>query len=133
MSRAEDFNRFRFAGLHHKDLSNKYFTMNRVSDDETKIVVRIDAGHLLQTKYGYALILDDKHVVFIKEWAVSDSYYGTEVLLSKDYFTVKEWGDFPDYAENDQNLSWEHWLETAKLQAEYGTEYEQDRRVRWKK
>lgn len=62
----KDFNDFRFSGLNYKEKSNKYFTMNRVSEDENKVVVKVDSVHLFETKYGYALILDNTHVVFSK-------------------------------------------------------------------
>lgn len=114
--RKESFNNFRFEGLKAVQSSNKYLTMNRVSEDETKIVVKVADEMVFATKYGYGLILDDKHVVFLKSWQVSDNYYGTEVLLNREYFNVKEWGDNPDYADNVQNLNFEHWLETAKVQ-----------------
>lgn len=129
-----DFNEFRFSGLNYKECSNKYLTMDRVSVDETKIVVKIDAGHLVKTKYGFAVILDDKHVVFIKDWAVDMNYYGNEILLTKEFFTVKEWGDFPDYADNDENLNWEHWVEVARSQENLKNEDgEKLNRVKWSK
>lgn len=112
----KDFNEFRFAGLDYKECSNKYFTMNRVNQDETKIVVKISDSHLLKTRYGYGLILDDKHVVFLKDWQVSNNYFGIEVLLTKEYFNVKEWGDFSEFGADEANLKWETWLEAAKAQ-----------------
>lgn len=113
----KDFNEFRFAGLNFKDKSNKYFTMDRVSADESKIVVKVSDSHLQPTKYGYALILDATHVVWLKDWQVSRNFFGNEVLLNKEYFNVKEWGDFSDeFGEEPQNLEWETWLETAKEQ-----------------
>lgn len=111
------FNDFRFAGLNLRDKSNKYFTMDRVSADESKIVVKVADEHLLQTKYGYALILDCSHVVWLKNWQVDRNYYGNEVLLTKEYFVVKEWGDFSEhFCDEPDNLTWENWLNTAKVQ-----------------
>lgn len=119
-----DFNEFRFSGLNYRDKSNKYFTMDRVSEDETKIVVKVADSHLLKTKYGFALILNAEHVVFLKDWQVSDNYYGIEVLLTKEYFTPKKWGEFPDFDYEEENLTWEEWLETAKAQS--ATETDED-------
>ena len=48
----KDFNDFRFSGLDWKKTSNKYMTMKRISDDESKIVVKVGSSHLLKTKYG---------------------------------------------------------------------------------
>lgn len=130
----KDFNEFRFAGLNYRDKSNKYYTMNRVSDDENKIVVKVADEHLLQTKYGFALILDCSHVVFIKDWQVDKNYYGNEVLLTKEYFNVKEWGDFTDFGEEPENLKWETWLETAKEQDSLVDEDgEKMNKVNWQK
>lgn len=36
-SKKEEFNEFRFSGLEYRSKSNKYYTMNRVSEDENKI------------------------------------------------------------------------------------------------
>lgn len=112
-----NFNEYRFGGLDLRNKSNKYFTMNRVNEEETKIVVKVSDSHLLKTKYGFALILDCNHVVFIKDWQVDQNYYGNEVLLTKEYFNVKEWGDFSDEFDSiEENLCWETWLNTAKEQ-----------------
>ena len=92
MSKKADFNNFRFEGLNYKDASNKYYTMDRVSADESKIVVKVASTQIIETKFGYALILDYNHVVFLKSWQVSDNYFGIEVLLNKEYWNVKEWG-----------------------------------------
>lgn len=113
----KDFNEFRFAGLNLMDASNKYLTMDRVSEDQNKIVVKISGSHLLQTRFGYALILDSKHVVFLKDWQVSENYFGNEVLLTREYFNVKEWGDFSDeFGEIPENLTFDRWLAAAKDQ-----------------
>lgn len=130
----KDFNEFRFAGLNYRDKSNKYFTMDRVSADKNKIVVKVADEHLLPTKYGFALILDCSHVVFIKDWQVDRNYYGNEVMLTKEYFNVKEWGDFSDFGEEPENLKWDTWLDTAKEQDSLVDEDgEKMNRVNWQK
>lgn len=123
----KDFNEFRFAGLDFKSASNKYWTMKRVNADETKIVVKVDESMLQPTRYGYALILDEKHVVFIKDWQVNINYFGCEVLLTKEYFNVKEWGTWESFEDEPQNLEWAEWLRVAKLQQDAETV------VKWEK
>lgn len=129
----KDFNDFRFAGLNWRQQSNKYLTMDRVSEDETKIVVKVADAHLSETKYGYALILDYSHVVFLKSWQVSKNYYGNEVLLTKKFFNVKEWGEHEDFEEEPKNLKFEEWLETAKEQNEKDEDGIRSNPVRWEK
>lgn len=114
--KTSDFNDFRFDGLNWSQYSNNYLTMSRVSADESKIIVKVSRSHILQTKYGYALILDNSHVVFLKEWQVSDNYFGVEVLLQKAFWTVKEWGCFDEFGDEPQNLDFNEWLSTAKEQ-----------------
>lgn len=123
----KDFNEFRFAGLDFKSASNKYWTMKRVNADESKIVVKVDESMLQPTRYGYALILDNKHVVFIKDWQVNINYFGCEVLLTKEYFNVKEWGTWESFGDEPQNLEWAEWLRVAKLQQDAETV------VKWEK
>ena len=89
--------------------------MDRVSEDESKIVVKVADEHLVPTRYGFALILDCETVCFLREWAVSMSYYGNEVLLSREYFKAKKWGDFSNlFGKNEEHCTWQHWLRVAK-------------------
>lgn len=120
----EDFNEFRFKGLNPKKYSNHYLTMNRVSDDKEKIVVKVGDAHLEKTLYGYALILDRTRVVFLKNWQVSQNYYGNEVLLDKNYFVVKTWGEHNLFSNSDENLSFDAWLEAAEAQKENEVKWE---------
>ena len=121
--KTRDFNNFRFENLNWHQVSNNYYSMDRVSEDEKKIVVKVADEHILSTKFGYALILDASHVVFLKEWQVSKNYYGNEVLLQKDFFNVKEWGDFSNEFENDpEECTFEHFLSIAKEQRDYKDE-----------
>ena len=114
----KDFNEFRFAGLDYREKSNKYFTMKRVSADEQKIVVKVAESQLVKSKYGYALILNAENVLFLKEWQVDINYFGAEVLLTKEYFIPRKWGDFSDEFEYEtDNLEWNTWLEVAKDQS----------------
>lgn len=63
----------------------------------------------------------------MKNWQVSQNYYGTEVLLNKEFFNVKEWGEWDDFGEIPENLEWAEWVNTAKEQQEAGNT------VSWKK
>lgn len=131
----KDFNAFRFAGLDHKDLSNKYFTMNRVSEDEKKIVVRVGDDHVLRTKFGWALILDQEHVVFLKDWQVSQNYFGNEVLIQKDFWNVKKWGNHEAFfGVEEKNHDYNFWLKAAVKQDNLVNEDGMKaNRVRWAK
>lgn len=121
------FNEFRFDGLKCREVSNKYFTMSRVSEDENKIIVKVDDSHIVKTRYGYALILNAEYVLFLKEWQVDQNYYGNEVLLNKEFFIPKKWGDFSlDFEFEEDNLDWNEWLNTAIAQNN-----EEDNEVRW--
>ena len=131
---SKNFNEYRFEGLNYTDASNKYYTMERVNADETKIVVKVASSHLLKTKFGYALILDYDHVVFLKNWQVDINYFGCEVLLTKEFFNVKNWGEFSDFGEEKKNLEWSTWLDVAKAQnAAIDEDGMRCNRVKWAK
>ena len=124
----KEFNDFRFGDLNYNSINKHYYIMNRVSDDENKIVVNVDPNHIYETETEYALILDANTVVFLARWQVDYSYYGVEVLLMKDHFAPKKWGDFSDSFFVDEDTStWEHWLRAARLQES------NDKIVRWSK
>lgn len=119
MGKQNTFNDFKFAGLDYKEASNKYLTMKRINAEETKCVVKIAPEHLIKTKFGWALILDRTHVIFLKDWQVSVSnYYGIEVLLDKIHFLVKNWGVHEEFADDEEFLNFEKWVEIAKAQDE---------------
>lgn len=131
---SKNFNEYRFEGLNYTDASNKYYTMERVNLDETKIVVKVANSHLLKTKFGYALILDYDHVVFLKNWQVNINYFGCEVLLTKEFFNVKNWGEFSDFGEEKENLEWSTWVDVAKAQnAAVDEDGMRCNRVKWAK
>ena len=112
-----NFNDFRFAGFNYMSCSNKYLLVKeRVSADKKKAIVKVADSHLVQTRYGYALILDNTRVVFLKDWQVNVNYYGNEVLLDEKYFNVKEWGTWDNFGKNDENCTFAEWLKTAEEQ-----------------
>lgn len=118
----KDFNNFRFSGFDVYNRSNKYLsTKNRINNDETKAIIRIADVHIFKTQYGYGLIIDANHIVWLKEWQVSDNWFGIEILLDKNYFNVKESKkEFSDFFVDDENSmnSWEKVLDVARAQNE---------------
>lgn len=84
-----------------------------------KIVVKVADNHLIPTKYGYALVLDRSHVVFLKDWQVDVNWFGNEVLINRDFWNVKEWGTHDAFVENEEALTFEHWLRAAKEQDDF--------------
>ncbi len=110
------FDEFRFDGLNLRQSTNKYMTMDRVSADNKKIVVKVDDSHLIATKYGYALILDCETVVFIKDWQVAQNYFGNEVLLQSEFWNAKKWGNHSNFSVNEDNYNFESWLKVAQEQ-----------------
>lgn len=130
----KNFNDYRFAGLEYESASNKYYTMNRISKDESRIVVKVGASHLIETKFGYALILNHDYVVFLKDWQVNQSFYGNEVIIDKKYWLPKQWGCHENFGYDEENLIFENWLKTAKLQQSYKDELGlPGNPVRWEK
>lgn len=126
------FNNVRFDGLHYINaseglryinVSNKYLTMQRVSDDKFRIVVKVDGSRLQKIKYGYRFILDRYRNLCLYDWQVSKSIYGNEVLLTRPSFGVIYEGKFDEFETVDESeLTFEHWLEIAKEQS-YIVEY----------
>lgn len=109
------FERNIFDGLNPYAKSNKYLRMDRVAED--KIVVKVAKEHVFPTRYGYGLILDRNHVVFIKDWQVNTAeQIGCDVLLNREYWKVKEWGEFDDFDTNEENYDFETWIAVAKEQ-----------------
>ena len=117
-TKEEKFNDFRFDGLKWNRISNNYISMDRVSKDGSRVVVKVDDDNLVKTPFGYALIIDKHNVVFLKDWAVSQNNYGSEVMLNKTYFKVKQWGNhenFPEKAEKG-DYTFDGWKKIASEQ-----------------
>lgn len=114
----KDFREFLFKGLDVRSTSNKYYTCKRHNDDYTKLCIKVADSHLIPTKYGYALVLDHTRVVFLRDWQVNRNYYGNEVILDKNYFVVKEWGNHSEFSIDDEPTGFEHWVTVAKAQAD---------------
>ena len=117
----KEFNNFRFEGFNVVDKSNQYWTIGRVNNTETKIIIKVDGSHLFTTKYGYGMKLDATHTLFLKEWQVSSNYFGNEVVLDRNYFEVKTWGDWSnDFENNEEALNFDFYVNIAKEQEANG-------------
>lgn len=126
-SKANEYIQKRFPDLNAHEVSNNYWSMDRVSKDGDVAVVKVADEHLIKTQYGYALILDNEHVVFTRDSYVSQNYFGNEVMLNKKYFNVKKWGNHDNFGSEPKNLKFDEWLKVAKEQQKAGTE------VKWEK
>jgi len=113
-----DFNKFRFDGMNFKVHTIKYVTMDRVNADATKLCVKVDPTLVFKTKYGYGVHLNEKHVLFLKDWQVDMNIYGCEILLNKEFFTPKEFGFDRRYSGEkwDKLLKWDTWVRIATIQ-----------------
>ena len=108
-------------------MTNKYVTMDRVSEDGNRVVVRVADEQLFKSQYGYGLILDDSHVAWLKDQNVNRNFYGNEVVINKQYFKAKEWGDFSSKfgkSETGAEFTFDHWKKVAQEQAAAGTKVE---------
>lgn len=115
---SRDFNKFRFEGLNYHTASKSYWSMNRINEEETKCIVNLAEEQVVPTRYGYAVILDRTHVVFVKDWQVSRGMYGKgyEVMFTEQYYTVKEWGNHEDFATAEHLDTFADMLAAAKEQ-----------------
>lgn len=113
----QDFNEFRFAGLNAHQYSNKYLTMKRINEEKTKIVVKVAENHIRTTKFGHLIILDNSHVIFIKDWQINRNFYGSEVIFDKQFFHAREFGDWEEFGADDTYLSFDGWLKVAEAQS----------------
>lgn len=134
MKKLNKFENWLFEGLNARAVSNKYTTFERVNEAEDKICIKVADSNLIKTRYGYALILDTTHVVFVKEWAVNGPINSTyEVILTKEYFNVKEWGVHEDFFPSDgEELTWEYHLGIAKQQNAVDEDGDKINPVRWR-
>lgn len=113
-----EFNDFRFKGMKWIDASNKYILVERISEDEKKVIVRVADNQIFRTKYGFALIIDHNHVVFLKEWQVDNQIQFYNILLNEEYFNVKEFGEHEDFGDSDGLDNFKKWVDIAKSQEE---------------
>lgn len=119
----QNFNDFRFKGFNYEDHSNKYWKFSsQVNADESKVLIRIDDSNVF-SYYGdngwkvYVLKLDRNHCVFMKHWQYFDGFYGTYILIDKNYYHVVDAKEpFEDMAEEGSMNTWEEVLALAKAQ-----------------
>lgn len=80
--------------------SNKYMTLRgaQVSEDGENAVILLSAEHVFPTRYGYGVIVDANHVVWIKDWQVWGQTRNNHYVInfSKTFYQVKEYGGFSD-------------------------------------
>lgn len=127
------FDEYRFAGLHLHEASNKYLGIRHISADGNKIALRVGQAHLCPTKFGYALILDQHHVVFIKDWQVGTTWFlegeCPVVVLDKAYWKVREFGDWSEFFGDEPKMhDFAEWAKVAQEQASVD-----DDELRWRK
>ena len=124
--KANSFNEFRFGGLNFETLEDKSLTMDRVSEDESRVVIRMHEDHLFVSKFGFGLYLDTTNGVWLKKWQASVNKDKTEVMLSKDFFKVTQFPVDDDLTENGEIKTWDDVLALARKQQDEGL------KVTWK-
>lgn len=126
-----DFDRdYKFKGFAPEQFrknSNRFteFRGSQVSTDGENVVVLVGADHVFPTKYGYGVIVDASHVVWVKSWQVwglNRAKNAYAINFSKAFYSVKEYGDFSDnFSDNLEKSalsSFEKVVELANEQAE---------------
>ena len=53
------------------------------------------------------------------------------MLLTREYFNVKEWGEHDEFDDEPKNLNFDAWLEAAKEQNAVDEEGEKINKVKW--
>ena len=104
-----------------KAYSNNYskFTGKHVSDDNNHVVVRVAWNNIIKTRYGFAMIIDRNHVVFGKNWQLwGNGQWNEDIVVSfnRQFFNIKEFGDFEEFAEEGDIKSFDDLVEMAKAQ-----------------
>lgn len=117
------FNDYRFKGFKYQDQSHKYWDFKQqVNDDESKALIRISPDNVFgymgyKGWTNYVLKLDRDHCMFLKNWQYFEGYYGTYVLLDKNYFKVADARKpFEDMVSQGDMLTWDDALKIAKDQ-----------------
>lgn len=119
----QSFNDFRFKNFEYIDHSHKYWDFkHQVNSDASKAIVRVDDSNIF-SYYGdngwkvYVLKLDRNHCVFLKHWQYFQGYYGTYILLDKDYYHIVDAKEpFDNMAEEGSMMNWEEVLDLAASQ-----------------
>lgn len=52
-----------------------------------------------------------------KQWQVNINYYGTEVLLNREYFYVHRYDMSCDRSEYEDKFCWDYWVDLACAQS----------------
>ena len=128
-----------FSPEQFRKYSNQYAYMvgSHVSEDGNTAIIKISSNHVIPTKYGYAVIVDAKRVVFIKHWQVWGTSFkdGSYIIsFNRQYYQVKEWGDhsedFGEYEDINESSpgNFDNLVKLAKEQEEYyaGVDVDED-------
>lgn len=124
-----DFDAYRFGDMRPSRPSNKYYEVDRINKSGDKIIVTVPNDRVFQTKYGYGLVLNADHVLWLKNWQVGQAKYfngsgydvQTNVLLQKQYFNPQKSNyERSDYSYEAKNLTWKEWESVAKARARNG-------------
>ncbi len=106
-----------------KPTSRKFMklTGHHVSPDENNAVIVVGDNNIFKTPYGYAIILNAEHVVFVKDWQVWGMTRNGDYIinLNREFYKVKEWGDFSEnfgYEKDNLLFTFEGVLTVAREQ-----------------
>ena len=116
------FDKFRFAGMDIVDASNQYYRVSAVSNDESKIIVNFGPEHVKKTPYGYAVTVAEGKTVYVKDWAVNDSWKagGMLVMFDKAYYKPRDTKYVNDNLYMDKTgYKWNDMLKIAKMQKQH--------------
>lgn len=83
------------------------FLGSHVSKDKNNAVVLVDSMQVMKTKYGYGVVVDDKHTVFVKDWQVwgrNAENKHVVINFNRQYYNVKEWGNYSESWRKKSNL-----------------------------
>ncbi|WP_261372858.1 hypothetical protein [Lactobacillus jensenii] len=83
------------------------------------VVVRVAWNNIIKTRYGFAMIIDRNHVVFGKNWQLwGNGQWNEDIVVSfnRQFFSIKEFGDFEEFAEEGDIKSFDDLVEMAKAQ-----------------
>lgn len=129
------FDNFRFSGLNYSMINAKTFTMDRVSADENKIVVRVSKNSVrfIKSKKRYKMMLNQTHCLYFKPWQVSILGDYAEILMNRNYFHPAK--VVSGNCGGSGILQWSYWVDLAKTQScvSYYNGELKDYRVLWRR
>lgn len=112
-----------FYGFRYYDYSAKYWKFDyQINYKQTEVLLQVNPEHIItyrnrHHRLAYVLKLDQTHCVFLSHWQYWPGFYGTYVLLTKQYYhaalSTKPYFDMP---ETSDLLTWDAVLQKAKSQ-----------------